>query len=158
MKRLETRLDRTDPLGGEEGDPAHVKSPIPRVDPTPKFKARKGPTGAKPLGRRQKPEVFREETSMIDLMKFIIDNYNKPDKFRGHPQSEEILEAVNHMLAVSMGGWHEEDDVYINESGRCASPDNWEMIDGRLVHRTRGSIFEDKDWIHDIRSAVLEGK
>lgn len=153
MKRIETRQDRKlNPIGGEEGRPAHVKNPIPRIDPTPKFKARKGPSGSKPLGR------LRNEANMTDLMKFIIDNYNKPDEFRGHPQSKEILEAVNHMLAVSMGGWHEEDDVYINESGRCASPDNWELVDDRLVHRSRGSIFEDKDWIHDIRSAVLEGK
>ncbi|MHA2404457.1 MAG: hypothetical protein ACXADH_15775 [Candidatus Kariarchaeaceae archaeon] len=153
MKDLAKRkFDRKlEPIGGEEDRPGHVKTPSPGTGIQPSIQKKKGPSN-KPL--RGRGGRF-EEIDVGKLINFIMENHDKPDKLKGHPQNGEILDILNHLLAVSMGGWREEDGVYVNESGRCASMENWELYEGQLAHKERNVILDDKEWIHNARKAII---
>jgi hypothetical protein len=142
--------------GREKGSPAYVRNPgkrNPAARVAPRRKRNSDPENDLAL---RKPDGTYEEIDMTELMDFIIENYDNPEIFRDHPQKEQVLDLVDHLFAVSVGGWREEDGVYINESGRAASPTNWKLTGDKLVHRERSAILEDKDWIHDIRRVILD--
>ena len=68
-----------------------------------------------------------------------------------------LLEFVNHMIAVEMGGWKESEDGYFeNESGRFARSENWILNeDGTLSLKGGERPSLDTDWLHKIRSELV---
>lgn len=83
-----------------------------------------------------------------------IDEYDK----------EELLEATNHLIGVSMGGWSEaviedtEEAVYVNESGRIVKPENWTLNEDGTLSSKGGNVIEiDSDWLHALRTRLMDG-
>lgn len=64
-----------------------------------------------------------------------------------------LLEFVNHMIAVGMGGWRESEDGYENESGHYARSESWLLNeDGTLSLKKGGKAEFDSDLLHKLRS------
>jgi hypothetical protein len=68
-----------------------------------------------------------------------------------------LAKFVEHFIAVGMGGWHEENGKFINESGREASLDNWTLRIDRLVPVGGKEVRYQLDWLHKIRE-LCHGK
>lgn len=77
-------------------------------------------------------------------------------KENSEPISDEkkavLLHLVEHMIAVSLGGWKKKEDNLVNESGRIASEKNWSLTeDGKLKLRNGKRFCFDVDWLLDVK-------
>jgi hypothetical protein len=109
--------------------------------------------------RRNNPRVgealeFFTNNMHTSVESLSLDEYDK----------EGLLEATNHLIGVTMGGWSEaviedtEEAIYVNESGRIAKPENWTLNeDGTLSSKDGEAIEIDTDWLHALRKRLMDG-
>lgn len=112
---------------------------------------------------RKSLEIARKERSMMGKMlpKKPADHTNVP-KFRQKKRISKMAEEdknllsmiVGQLISVSMGGWHEENDRFVNESGRSASAEYWRLEDGQLILKESEKIKLDTDRLHDFRQQI----
>ena len=94
-----------------------------------------------------------------NVCEFIITNADHPEIFDNLKNKAPIMQIVEHMMAVRLGGWKvdEDNDGFTNPSGRFANSDNWLLEDDRLVSKSLGE-FENRDveWLEQIRQQLYE--
>jgi len=89
-------------------------------------------------GGKQEERYSKEIEESILFLHTAMTKKVAQEEVSKFPQKALLLELVNHLIAVGLGGWREEKDQegklrYINESGHVASPRLWKLTkDGKL--------------------------
>ena len=96
----------------------------------------------------------------VESVQFLVDNLGNPDAFDEIEDKPSMLEVVDHVLAIHMGGWSEQDGAYVNESGRTVDQEMWDLQeDGWLAHKNpESSIIFNTDLVHNIRERLTNGR
>jgi hypothetical protein len=132
----------------------------PTIDPTGRITPKK--TGnTDPTRRGQQKRSTKHLNLSCDLdrsLRFVAINMKHTgeelqEAVQAFPYKERLFDLVSHMVAVSMGGWKKEGGRFINESGREASPADWNLRkDGHLTPLTKTKpVRYNVDWLLEVR-------
>lgn len=92
------------------------------------------------------------------VYRFLLDNKDNEQALRSISNKEGLLELVESLIAVNMGGWRDEGQFYINESGRIVDKDRWDLLEGRLAIKGGQPLNGDVEWLHQIRKTLKNSK
>jgi hypothetical protein len=100
---------------------------------------RKGEAPPRAPQKETRSRLQRNE-SLQKAVFFLKDNINKKGKeleeaVKGFQHPKVLFKVINHLIATSLGGWKDEGNCLVNESGRVASKKLWNLRNGRLLVR-----------------------
>lgn len=107
-------------------------------------------------GGKQEKRYSKEMEESILFLHTAMTKKITQEEVNKFPQKVLLLELVNHLIAVGLGGWREEKDQegklrFINESGHVASPRLWKLTkDGKLQCGRRAAEWK-LDRLFEIR-------
>ena len=133
-------------------DPASGKGKQMAGRITPKKTGNNDPTRG---GKKEKRYSKEMEESILFLHNAMTKKITQ-EEVSNFPQKALLSELVNHLIAVGLGGWREEEDGegklrFINESGHVASPNLWKLTKEGKLQSGRNVANWDLDKLFEIR-------
>jgi hypothetical protein len=91
-------------------------------------------------GNRIHNEKYNEHlnATVNKLEELLTENTPVKTSLRDFKYAAELKELLEHMIAVSKGGWKLNNGILINETGRIASPQRWTLKGDYLICQQNG--------------------
>lgn len=150
-ERIHRKLRHKNDGGETRGDPVTKAS---------KNKSLPGRVVPKKTGNNDPRGHGRKMSENVrEWMSFITENAKKSgnvlDEAVANLKNKKLcLECVLHTIASQMGGWEEQDGHFVNQSGRMASSNNWDLNEGYLKPKGKKRVIFNVDWLHEARVSL----
>lgn len=92
----------------------------------------------------------------VESVLFVLNNLGNKQAFQESDDPGPLLDIIDYLIAIQLGGWEPTEEGFVNKSGRVVSEENWNLDNGKLVAKSNSFRF-DTDQLHEIRK-LLEDK